>query len=212
MSPRPGPTRTSADPQARGRRIKRRAITRRSALREEWAWPSAKPKSATSASPICARTSTSRRRRSWREANFARLGLDPPATRSISLVGSPRNGSAASSTPGGDLRPPDGRRSRPPPRRRARMNPAETLVDILRRRAAEQPCDRAYVFVNDKGGEDSALTYADLHARSEAVAAQLAGAGRARRARASCCCSRPGSTFSSRSSPACAPPASSPCR
>lgn len=50
----------------------------------------------------------------------------------------------------------------------------ETLVDILRRRAAEQPQDRVYVFVNDKGEEEAALTYAEFHARSEAVAVRLA--------------------------------------
>ena len=50
---------------------------------------------------------------------------------------------------------------------------SETLVDILRRRAAEQPDDRAYVFVSDKGEEEAALTYAELFARSEAVAARL---------------------------------------
>ena len=55
------------------------------------------------------------------------------------------------------------------------MSPsAETLVDILRRRAAEQPGDRAYVFVSDKGEEEAALSYAELFARSEAVAARLA--------------------------------------
>ena len=50
---------------------------------------------------------------------------------------------------------------------------AQTLVDILRRRAAERPADRVYVFVSDKGAEEAALTYAELFALSEAVAARL---------------------------------------
>src|SRR5258708_35149982 len=51
---------------------------------------------------------------------------------------------------------------------------SETLLDILQRRAAEQPDDRAYVFVGDRGGEEAALTYGELYARVEVVAAVLA--------------------------------------
>jgi acyl-CoA synthetase (AMP-forming)/AMP-acid ligase II len=51
---------------------------------------------------------------------------------------------------------------------------SETLLDILQRRAAEQPDDRAYVFVGDRGGEEAALTYGELQARVEVVAAVLA--------------------------------------
>src|SRR5215468_950615 len=51
---------------------------------------------------------------------------------------------------------------------------AETLLDILRRRAGEQPDRRAYAFVNDRGAEEAALTYGELHARVEAAAAALA--------------------------------------
>ena len=49
-----------------------------------------------------------------------------------------------------------------------------TLCDVLRRRAAEQPDDRVYVFLSDKGAEEASLTFAGLLARSEATAALLA--------------------------------------
>jgi acyl-CoA synthetase (AMP-forming)/AMP-acid ligase II len=49
-----------------------------------------------------------------------------------------------------------------------------SMVDLLRRRAAEQPDDRAYVFLSEKGGEEAELTFAELHRRAGIVAAHLA--------------------------------------
>jgi acyl-CoA synthetase (AMP-forming)/AMP-acid ligase II len=50
-----------------------------------------------------------------------------------------------------------------------------SMADLLRRRAAEQPNERAYVFLSERGGEEAALTFGDLERRASAVAAQLAG-------------------------------------
>jgi acyl-CoA synthetase (AMP-forming)/AMP-acid ligase II len=58
------------------------------------------------------------------------------------------------------------------------VQPPRSLVDLLRRRAAEQPGDRAYVFVSDRGAEQATLTFAELELRAEAVAARLAELGR----------------------------------
>jgi acyl-CoA synthetase (AMP-forming)/AMP-acid ligase II len=52
----------------------------------------------------------------------------------------------------------------------------ETLVDILRQRAATQGNERAYLFLSDRGAEEASLTYAELLARAEALAARLATA------------------------------------
>src|SRR4051794_5740802 len=49
-----------------------------------------------------------------------------------------------------------------------------TLVDVLRQRAQAQPHDRAYVFLSDQGAEEASLTYAELLARADALAARLA--------------------------------------
>ena len=49
------------------------------------------------------------------------------------------------------------------------------MADLLRRRAAEQGGERAYVFLSERGEEESALSFADLERRAGAVAAQLAG-------------------------------------
>jgi acyl-CoA synthetase (AMP-forming)/AMP-acid ligase II len=48
---------------------------------------------------------------------------------------------------------------------------------VLRRRAAEQGEERAYIFLPDRGGERSVLTFAGLHARALAVARHLAERG-----------------------------------
>ena len=49
------------------------------------------------------------------------------------------------------------------------------MVDLLRRRAAEQPDDRAYVLLSEKESEEAELTFAALHRRAVVVAAHLAG-------------------------------------
>ena len=48
-----------------------------------------------------------------------------------------------------------------------------TLVEILRRRATEDPGGRAYTFLRDGEVEASSLTWADLDRRSRAIAARL---------------------------------------
>jgi acyl-CoA synthetase (AMP-forming)/AMP-acid ligase II len=48
------------------------------------------------------------------------------------------------------------------------------MVDLLRRRAAEQPHDRAYVFLSEKEIEEAQLTFAELHRRAVIVAMHLA--------------------------------------
>lgn len=57
--------------------------------------------------------------------------------------------------------------------------PAEfsSLVDVLRRRAAEQPNDPAYIFLPDRGAERLSLSFAELYARALAVAVSLAKRG-----------------------------------
>lgn len=64
------------------------------------------------------------------------------------------------------------------PGREAKTAPAEIFVDALCRRAAEEGDKRAYVFLPDRRGERSELTYAELHARALAVARHLAARGR----------------------------------
>jgi acyl-CoA synthetase (AMP-forming)/AMP-acid ligase II len=49
-----------------------------------------------------------------------------------------------------------------------------SMVDLLRQRAAEQPDDRAYVFLSEKGSEEAQLTFAELYGRASIVAAHLA--------------------------------------
>jgi acyl-CoA synthetase (AMP-forming)/AMP-acid ligase II len=52
-----------------------------------------------------------------------------------------------------------------------------SLVDVLRRRAAEQPDDPAYIFLPDRGAERLSLSFAELYARARVVAASLAERG-----------------------------------
>lgn len=53
-----------------------------------------------------------------------------------------------------------------------------SLVDVLRGRAAERPNNVGYVFLPDRGGGRTQLTYGDLYARARAVALRLAEHGR----------------------------------
>ena len=48
-----------------------------------------------------------------------------------------------------------------------------SLVDVLRRRAAKQPDDPAYIFLPERGGERLSLTFAELCASAEALAINL---------------------------------------
>ena len=48
-----------------------------------------------------------------------------------------------------------------------------SFVDVLRRRAAEQPDHPAYIFLPDRGGERLSLTFAELYASAEALAINL---------------------------------------
>jgi acyl-CoA synthetase (AMP-forming)/AMP-acid ligase II len=54
-----------------------------------------------------------------------------------------------------------------------RRLPFASLVDLLRRRAAGQPNERAYVFLSDKGNEEAALSFGELEQRASRVAARL---------------------------------------
>src|SRR5690242_17971808 len=48
-----------------------------------------------------------------------------------------------------------------------------SLVDVLRLRATEQPEGRAYVFLSERGHEESVLTFADLDRRARSLAVRL---------------------------------------
>jgi acyl-CoA synthetase (AMP-forming)/AMP-acid ligase II len=49
-----------------------------------------------------------------------------------------------------------------------------TLVALLVERAKTQPDERAYVFLSDRGAEETALTFGQLHDAAQALAARLA--------------------------------------
>jgi acyl-CoA synthetase (AMP-forming)/AMP-acid ligase II len=53
----------------------------------------------------------------------------------------------------------------------------ENFAQVLRRRAAAAGAEPAYVFLPDRGGERPVLTFAELHARAQAVARHLAERG-----------------------------------
>ena len=53
-----------------------------------------------------------------------------------------------------------------------------SLVDLLRHRATEQPNDRAYIFLSERGSEEAVLTFAELNRRAGIVAARLVQRGR----------------------------------
>ena len=52
-----------------------------------------------------------------------------------------------------------------------------SLVDVLRRRSAEQPNDPAYIFLPDRGTERISLSFAELYARAREIAWRLAQRG-----------------------------------
>jgi acyl-CoA synthetase (AMP-forming)/AMP-acid ligase II len=52
--------------------------------------------------------------------------------------------------------------------------PPASMVDVLLRRAMDEPKRLAYVFLSDRGAEEDALTYAELHRRACALAVRLA--------------------------------------
>jgi acyl-CoA synthetase (AMP-forming)/AMP-acid ligase II len=54
-----------------------------------------------------------------------------------------------------------------------------SLVDLLHHRASEQPNERAYVFLSDKGEEEAVLSFGELDRRASMVAARLAKRGQA---------------------------------
>lgn len=72
-----------------------------------------------------------------------------------------------------------------PPAEVARMlDPADdtapaSLADVLRRRAALQPHDLAYVALSDRGGREAGITFAELLHEAERMAARIAAAGAA---------------------------------
>ncbi len=58
-----------------------------------------------------------------------------------------------------------------------RQSDFNSLVDLITRRAVEQHDERGYVFLSDKGDEETALTFGELHRRAMAVAAHLRESG-----------------------------------
>src|SRR5499433_704034 len=54
------------------------------------------------------------------------------------------------------------------------MSELSSMVDLLRRRATEQPDDRAYVLLSEKGEEEAELSFAELNRRAGRIAAYLA--------------------------------------
>jgi acyl-CoA synthetase (AMP-forming)/AMP-acid ligase II len=52
-----------------------------------------------------------------------------------------------------------------------------SFVDVLQHRAAEQPNDRAYIFLPDRGAERFSLSFAEVYARARVVAWSLAERG-----------------------------------
>lgn len=53
------------------------------------------------------------------------------------------------------------------------MGAHASLLDLLRMRAQSQPDDRAYVFLSDRGSEEAALTFKELHDAAGGLAARL---------------------------------------
>jgi len=58
------------------------------------------------------------------------------------------------------------------------MESFSSLVALLGHRAASQPDDRAYVFLSDRGVEEAAISFRQLHDAAHALAARLTGAAR----------------------------------
>src|SRR5207245_2299616 len=59
-----------------------------------------------------------------------------------------------------------------------KMETFRSLVALLARRAADQGEDRGYVFVSDRGTEEAALTFRQLHDAARALATRLTAAAR----------------------------------
>jgi acyl-CoA synthetase (AMP-forming)/AMP-acid ligase II len=68
------------------------------------------------------------------------------------------------------------RTEQPPPEPAAGLA-FSSFVDVLARRAAEQPMDPAYIFLPDRGGEPLSLSFGELYGRAQAVAATLSARG-----------------------------------
>ena len=58
------------------------------------------------------------------------------------------------------------------------MEPFSSLVELLAKRAARQPDARAYVFLSDRGAEEAAITFGQLHDAANALAARLRAVAR----------------------------------
>src|SRR3954453_4823649 len=58
------------------------------------------------------------------------------------------------------------------------MESFSSIVALLARRAETQADDRAYVFLSDRGEEEAALTFRELHDAASALAARLAATAR----------------------------------
>ena len=58
------------------------------------------------------------------------------------------------------------------------MEPLSSLVELLAKRAASQPDARAYIFLSDRGTEEAALTFRQLHDAANACAVQLTAVAR----------------------------------
>ena len=58
------------------------------------------------------------------------------------------------------------------------MEPSSSLVELLAKRAASQPDACAYIFLSDRGTEEAALTFRQLHDAANACAARLAAVAR----------------------------------
>jgi acyl-CoA synthetase (AMP-forming)/AMP-acid ligase II len=55
----------------------------------------------------------------------------------------------------------------------ARLDASRTLATLLAHRAATQADDRAYLFLSDRGSEEAALSFGELHRKAHALAARL---------------------------------------
>ena len=53
------------------------------------------------------------------------------------------------------------------------MDRPSSLVALLSERARTQAGERAYAFLSDRGVEEAALTYGELHKAAQALAARL---------------------------------------
>ena len=53
------------------------------------------------------------------------------------------------------------------------METFSSLVTLLARRAETQPDEPAYIFLGDRGTEEAALTFRELHDAAQVLAAQL---------------------------------------